>query len=285
VAAVVRANTDGTFPPPYDVSAAVSAVAPAVAPAAVPDAAPAAAPAVAPVPSLGAVPPARQSPPSSGYRFYDRATDSPTCWGKLCPVTDATAVLSWYNDPQWHASSKPLVKGDQECMLARAAPPMTLAVPISGDEFWVTLLSHASYGKAGVTYEVQIQLEVTRSLLRPDDVADQALTLQRVRRVVHAHCSCTAGLSGHCWHVAYALHVMQNQLRPDSREAQSPTAVLQRWNQPSASSTASATDIRLLHGATRADVAVIQTGGCSTSVPCSCRRKSSPPWSVGDSPP
>ena len=264
VADRVPANADGTFPAPF------SNVVPAVAgPAAGDNGAASDAvdvPHDPPPPVIAAVPagaPVRLSPSSSGFRFYDRSVDLATCWSTICPVVSCDVLFEHFNDPRWHVSSKPLVKGEQECMLARAAPPITLAVPTpaasaAGASYWVELRSHASYGKTGISYDVTLELGVLTSHLHSDDVINAALTLPRARRVRHAHCSCVAGLSGHCWHVAYALNILLNERRPENREAESPTASLQRWNHPSTSSAANAVEIKLRDGATRAAVQCVQ---------------------------
>lgn len=97
---------------------------------------------------------------------------------------------------------------------------------------WYSFTSHSSLGKAD-TYSVDIGFSWRVIALNADDVPLAVMLTPRAR-ITSALCSCAAGLSGACWHIAFGLYVANNILRADE-VLQSPTARLQRWNRPSGS--------------------------------------------------
>jgi hypothetical protein len=150
----------------------------------------------------------------------------------LAPVLPMAALLDFFDKRFFHTNCKPLKLGAATC-LGCATKPVNAKWAIKGREAWYSLTSPSSLGKRQ-QYDVSICFELTAPKeIGEDDVADPSTLHPSILKVSHAWCECKAGLGGRCWHVAYALFTVHNQLLSKERRSQeSVTARTQRWHLP-----------------------------------------------------
>jgi hypothetical protein len=150
------------------------------------------------------------------------------------PTLSMSVLLDYFDKTFFHSRCKPLKLGGAMC-LDTAHKPLNAkwATDIDSKTAWYKITSPSSLGK-NVQYDVSVCFTLSAPQEIGDgDVPDPSVLIPTISKVSHAWCKCRAGVGGRCWHVAYALFCVHNQLLCNSRASQeSCTARLQRWHRP-----------------------------------------------------